>query len=87
MTSFTCCKKNPFGNKTTGKYLFCKIDGVDFILSTEANIGASSLKATLTNSNILTISADDDDNKSIGITVYDNTSIQNIKYALSNIPN
>ncbi len=84
MTSFTCCKKNPCGNKTTGKYLCCKIDGVDYLpeQSSTFNSPSAFIAKIQQNDSLLIINTYNLSDQSLDFAIWDYTSIKQGSYTL-----
>jgi hypothetical protein len=85
LTSFSCGKKNPYTKKTTGKYLYCKIDGVDYYPEQDPQWNSNkALEANLTDTNrVFSISTYNLKDVDISIGVWDANQISLKSYTLS----
>ncbi len=86
LTSLTCGKKNNNLKKETGKYLHCKIDGIDYFPEQDQTAWSNkALQASLSSDNLnFTFDTYNLSDKSIGVGITDINSIQSRKYKLSN---
>jgi hypothetical protein len=84
LTSFSCCKKNPYTKKTTGKYFYCKIDGVDYSPNPEnGTLGSSPIKITNTGDTLIEIATVNSTHQ-IGLFLSDSIKLKQATYLLSN---
>ena len=85
LTSFSCGKKNPYTKKTTGKYFYCKIDGVDYYPEQDPvfNSGKALIGKIENDDSLFTISSYNLKDEDISIGVWDATQISLKSYTLS----
>jgi len=82
LTSFSCGKKNPYTKKTTGKYLYCKIDGVDYYPEQDPvfNAGKALIGKIENDDSLFTISSYNMNDKRLAIGIWDYTKIKASQY-------